>query len=85
MQPNGEVKHLSQWRGVPRHRMVKSNTSLSGGVSQDTESYEETGTEIPGSGGRFIYLCIYLLLAYSPVNRSGSPQGFSQVQISHTS
>ena len=25
----------------------------------------------------------YLLLAYSPVNRSGSPQGFSQVQISH--
>ena len=27
----------------------------------------------------------YLLLAYSPVNRSGSPQGFSQVQISYTS
>ena len=28
-------------------------------------------------------LLIYLLKAYNPVNRTGSPQGFSQVQISH--
>ena len=28
-------------------------------------------------------LFIYLLMAYGPVNRSGSPQGFSRVQISH--
>ena len=26
---------------------------------------------------------IYLLMAYSPVNRTGLPQGFSQVQIAH--
>ena len=32
-----------------------------------------------------VYLFISLLLAYSPVNRTGSPQGFSQVQISRTS
>ena len=25
--------------------------------------------------------CIYLLKAYSPVNRTGSPQGLSQIQI----
>ena len=36
----------------------------------------------------FIYLLIYLFIylfikAYSPVNRTGSPQGFSQVQILH--
>ena len=31
----------------------------------------------------FIYLFIDLLKAYRPVNRTGSPQGFSQVQISH--
>ena len=29
-------------------------------------------------------LFIYVLLAYSAVNRSRSPQGFSQIQISHT-
>ena len=28
-------------------------------------------------------LLIYLLKAYSPVNHTGSPQGFSQVQIKH--
>ena len=27
--------------------------------------------------------CIYLSMAYSPVNHTGSPQGFSQVPISH--
>ena len=30
-----------------------------------------------------VHLFIYLLKAYSLVNRTGSPQGFSQVQISH--
>ena len=32
-----------------------------------------------------LYLFIYLFIegVYSPVNRTGSPQGFSQVQISH--
>ena len=28
-----------------------------------------------------IIVLIYLLKAYSPVNHTGSPQGFSQVQI----
>ena len=28
-------------------------------------------------------LFIYLLKAYSPINRTQSPQGFSQAQISH--
>ena len=32
---------------------------------------------------RSIYLFIYLLKAYSPVSRTGSPQGFSQDQILH--
>ena len=43
------------------------------------------------SGGQLCHLPLvnyyyyyYLLLAYSPVNCSGSPQGFAQVQISHT-
>ena len=30
-----------------------------------------------------IYWLIDLLKAYSPVDRTGAPQGFSQVQISH--
>ena len=30
-----------------------------------------------------MYLFIYLLNTYSPVNRTGSPQGFSQVHIKH--
>ena len=31
------------------------------------------------------YIIIYFLLVYSPVNRSGSPQGLFISQISHTS
>ena len=31
------------------------------------------------------YYYYYSLLAYSPVNRSGSSQGFSQIEISYTS
>ena len=31
------------------------------------------------------YFCVYLLKAYSPVNHTGTPQGFSQVQNLHKS
>ena len=55
-------------------------THLHAHMRIDKLAYLPAHTHIPVD-----YYYYYLLLAYSPVNRSRSPQGFSQVQISHTS
>ena len=39
--------------------------------------------DVPADIYEFIYLFIYLSRAYSPVNRTGSPQDFSLIHILH--
>ena len=50
---------------------------------RERETKRETGREREGERERERERVIYLLKAYSPVNRTWSPEGFSQVQISH--
>ena len=75
------VAHLRKYQGNQEHQESCKKISNQSGTPRRYQSNQERQESC-----KKIYFCMYCwLISYSPVNHPGSPQGFSQVQISHTS
>ena len=80
--PRKSVAGSSPWKPSSPHWEHTLDSSVSSGLYSCHSCAEEYNTVQHHGNHLLIYLFIYWRLT-SPVNRTGSPQGFSQVQISH--